>query len=97
MVKKPEKGSCVGPTCDKMSCCKVEALISVDERGQMVLPKEIREKAGIRTGDKLALVSWERDGKICCFTFIKADEFGDMVKGLLGPMMKEVMAGNAAK
>ena len=97
MVEKPEKGSCSGPTCEKMSCCKIEALISVDERGQMVLPKEVRDKAEIHTGDKLALVSWERDGKICWFTLIKVDEFGDLVKGLLGPMMKEVMAGDAAK
>jgi antitoxin PrlF len=97
MVKKSGKGSSVGSTCDKMSCCKVEALISVDERGQMVLPKEIRDKAGIHTGDKLALVSWEKNGSVCCFTLIKADEFGDMVKGLLGPIMKEVMASDVAK
>jgi AbrB family looped-hinge helix DNA binding protein len=97
MVKKPEKGSCSGPTGGKMSCCKVDALLSVDERGQMVLPKEIRERAGIQTGDKLALVSWEKDGKVCCFTLIKADEFGHMVKGVLGPMMKEVMANDTAK
>jgi len=97
MVKKPEKASCSGPTCGKMSCCKVEAVISVDERGQMVLPKEMRDKAGIRTGDKLALVSWEKDGKVCCFTLIKADEFGDMVKGVLGPMMRGVMESDANK
>ena len=97
MVEKPEKGSCSGPTCEKMSCCKIEALISVDERGQMVLPKEIRDKADIHTGDKLALVSWERDGKVCCFTLIKADEFGDMVKGVLGPMMKGIMESDVNK
>ena len=97
MVKRPGKTSSSGPTCGKMSCCKVEALISIDERGQMVLPKEIRDKTDIRTGDKLALVGWEKDGKVCCFTLIKADEFGDMVKGLLGPMMKEVMASDVAK
>ena len=97
MDKKPEKASCYGPNCENMSCCKVEALISVDERGQMVLPKEIRDKADIHTGDKLALVSWEKDKKVCCLTLIKADEFGEMVKGLLGPMMKEVMASDAVK
>ncbi len=91
MVKKPERASCSGPTCEKAGRCKVEALISVDDRGQMVLPKEVREKAEIHTGDKLALVSWEKNGKICCFTLIKADEFGEMVKGLLGPVMKDVM------
>ena len=97
MAKKAEKALSSGPTCGNLSCCKVEALLSVDERGQMVLPKEVREKAEIHTGDKLALVNWEKDGKVCCFTLIKADEFGDMVKGLLGPMMKEVMASETAK
>ncbi|OGP83501.1 MAG: AbrB family transcriptional regulator [Deltaproteobacteria bacterium RBG_16_54_11] len=80
-----------------MSCCKVEALISVDERGQMVLPKEMRDKADIHPGDKLALVSWEKEGKVCCFVLIKAGEFGEMVKGLLGPLMKEMMPADVAK
>jgi len=97
MANKSKKGSCFGPTCEKMSCCKVEALISVDERGQMVLPKEIRDKADLHAGDKLALVSWEKDGKVCCLILIKAGDFGDMVKGLLGPMMKEMMASEDAK
>ena len=73
-------------------CCKVESVVSVDERGQMVLPKEMRDKANIRPGDKLALISWEKNGKVCCISMVKAEDFGDMVKGLLGPMMKE-MAG----
>jgi AbrB family looped-hinge helix DNA binding protein len=73
-----------------MSCCKVESLVSVDERGQMVLPKEIRDKANIRAGDKLAIISWEKDGQVCCISLIKAEGFGNMVKGLLGPMMKEM-------
>jgi hypothetical protein len=46
----------------------------------MVFLKEIRDKADIYAGDKLALVSWEKDGKVCCFTLIKADDFGDMAK-----------------
>jgi antitoxin PrlF len=39
MVKKTGKGSCSGPALGKMNCCQVETLISVNERGQMVLPK----------------------------------------------------------
>ncbi len=96
-MKKTSGGSCSGFVGGRTSCCKVEALISVDDRGQMVLPKEIREKAGIQTGDKLALVSWEKDGKVCCFTLIKANEFGNMVKGLIGPMINEVMATDSTK
>jgi len=94
MGKKAKIGSCSDATGGTLGCCKVESLISVDERGQMVLPKEIRDKANIRPGDKLALISWEKNGKVCCISMIKAEDFGDMVKGVLGPMMKE-MAGTS--
>ncbi len=78
------------PSDRRMGCCKVESVISVDDRGQTVLPKEIREKANIRAGDKLAVMSWEKDGKICCISLIKVEGFTEMVKDLLGPMMKEM-------
>lgn len=74
----------------RTSCCKVESVVSVDERGQMVLPKEIRDKANIRAGDKLAVVSWEREGELCCICLIKAEDFAQMVRALLGPLMKEM-------
>lgn len=73
------------------SCCKVEALVSIDERGQMILPKEIRDKANIRAGDKLAITSWEKDGKVCCISLIKAEELTESVKTILGPVMKDVL------
>jgi antitoxin PrlF len=73
------------------SCCAVESLISVDERGQMVLPKEARDKAGIKAGDKLALVSWIKEGEVCCFTLIKVDVLTDMVKDHLGPLLKDIL------
>jgi antitoxin PrlF len=84
--------SCCGPGDAKgvSACCVVEAVVSVDERGQMVLPKEIREKAGIEAGDKLAIISWEDNGKVCCISLMKANEFAGMVKVALGPMMKEI-------
>lgn len=93
MVKKDKTGYCCSPMSGGTSCCKVESLISVDERGQMVLPKDIRERAGIHAGDKLAIISGEKDGKICCLMLIKADEFGAMVKDLLGPLMQDIIAG----
>lgn len=77
--------------CMSAGCCKVESLISVDERGQMVLPKETRERAAIHAGDKLALIAWEKDGKICCFLLIKAEELADMARSMLSPMMKEII------
>ena len=70
--------------------CKVEAVVSVDERGQMVLPKELRDRAHIRAGDKLAAVSCDRDGEVCCISLIKVEELSATVKGFLGPIFKEL-------
>ena len=90
MPKKSEKSSFCGPMDKGISCCKVESIISVNERGQMVLPKDLRDKAKIRPGDKLAIVSWDKDGEICCFYLIKSEQLGERVKDFLGPMMKEI-------
>lgn len=76
---------------EKASCCRVESVVSVDERGQMVLPKEVREAANIKPGDKLAVVSWLKDGEVCCVSLIKADLLTGMVRNLLGPVMKDVL------
>jgi len=82
-----EKDSC----CSPQGCCKVEAVISVDERGQMVLPKDVRDKVGIRAGDKLAVVSMDKNGQTCCLSLIKVESLTDMVKDMLGPVMEEVL------
>ncbi len=89
--KVPEKSSAWEAPCgcSTVTGCKVESVLSVDDRGQMVLPKDIREKAGIRTGDKLALISWERDGSICCLALMKVENLSGMVKDVLGPLMHE--------
>jgi antitoxin PrlF len=87
--KEKDKTSCRTNEAN-FSCCKVEAVASIDERGQMVLPKEIRERANIKPGDKMAVVVWEKAGKVCCINLIKADEFAGMVKDLLSPMMEDI-------
>jgi antitoxin PrlF len=88
-VKKQKPLSCFSGI--GAGCCQVEAMVSVDEKGQMVLPKSIREKANIQPGDKLVLIGWEKDGQTCCLTMVKAESLADMVKGMLGPMMKDMM------
>lgn len=91
MLKKKEKIPIAGPIGKGASCCAVEAIVTVDERGQMVLPRELRIKAGIKAGDKLAVTSWIKGGEICCIALVKASNLETMVKGLLGPVMKDVM------
>ncbi|MCJ7697596.1 MAG: AbrB/MazE/SpoVT family DNA-binding domain-containing protein [Thermoplasmata archaeon] len=91
MPKKNKTKICNSIKNQPMSCCRVESVVSVDERGQMVLPKEIREKANIKTGDKLAVITMEMDGKICCLSLVKINEIEHMVKEMLGPIMKEIL------
>ena len=76
---------------ERSECCKVESIVSVDERGQMVLPKEVRDAAGIRAGDKLAIVMWKKGEEVCCMSLIKVDALTGMVKSMLGPLMKELI------
>ena len=66
---------------------QIEAIITIDERGQMVLPKETRAKAGIRAGDKLALVGWRKGDRVCCLSLIKVEEMTEMVGELVNSLM----------
>lgn len=77
------------------SCCasgvgdigKIESLVTVDERGQMVLSKALRKKANIKPGEKLVVTTGERGGRVCCITLIKIEEFGGVVKDILGSVV----------
>jgi antitoxin PrlF len=67
--------------------CRVEAVVNVDARGQMVLPKELREKAQIGPDQKLAVLSWSRDGELCCITLQRADDVAEVVRRTYGPLL----------
>lgn len=91
MAAESKGESCFDPMDEKKQCCRMESIVSVDERGQMVLPKQVRDKANIHAGDKLAIVTWEKEGEICCIFLIKTGDFAGMVKDLLGPLVKEMV------
>ena len=80
-IKAETNDDCCGPAAGE--AYRVEALVAVDERGQMVLPKDIRDRAGIAPGEKLALVARERDGKVCCLYLFKAEELLASVKDVV--------------
>jgi antitoxin PrlF len=89
MAQKVKSESYCGSHGKDLGCCSVDSVVSIDERGQMVLPKEIREKAKICPGDKLVVITMEKDGQFCCLSLIKAQDFEGMVKNLLSPMMED--------
>ncbi len=82
--------NCCASSGGDQPCCKVESVVSVDERGQMVLPKDLREKANIKAGDKLAVVSWGQNDGVTCLALIKVDDLSSLVKQMLGPVFKEI-------
>ena len=47
------------------------------------MPKDIRNKAGIKAGDKLAVVLMEKDGRVCCLSLLKTENLSNTVKDLL--------------
>jgi antitoxin PrlF len=71
-------------------CCKVESVVGIDYRGQLVLPKELRDRAKVKAGDKMAVVSWQKGGEVCCIVMIKADGLTKLVTDMLGPIMKDM-------
>ena len=77
-----------------MSCesdtCRIDAVVTMDAKGQIVLPKDLREKANIKPNDKIALVASEKNGEVCCITMVKAEKLVGAVTKTLGPMLKGV-------
>ena len=70
---------------------RIEGVASIDDRGQMVIPKAIRDKMGLQAGDKLAISVMESDGKPCCLTLIRTEELAERVREILGPAVDDVM------
>ncbi|MFX1412858.1 MAG: HgcAB-associated protein HgcC [Promethearchaeota archaeon] len=82
--------ACDSPNTDS-TCCKVEALVTVDAKGQILLPKDLRENENIQKGDKFAIINVAPKGKPCCLILMKADILEPMVQDALGPALKIIV------
>ena len=82
--------------CNK-ECCRIDAVVSVDAKGQIVLPKDLREKAKIKPNDKLAIINFERNNEVCCIMMVKVDALEATVKNMLGPVFKNVLQPEVEK
>ncbi len=68
---------------------EVEAVLTIDSRGQIVIPKDVRIRAGINDGDTLVLVSQRNGEKICCLSLVSANVFSDKMPGLIQSLLTE--------
>lgn len=89
-------GSCNCRGRNSLDGCRVEAVVSIDARGQMVLPKELRERAGFRAGQRLALLSWSKEDRLCCVTIQDADAIAEVLRRAYGPLLVTI-AGSTAR
>lgn len=72
-------------------CCKINAVVNMDAKGQLVLPKDLRERAKLKPNDKLAVIGFERDGEVCCIVMVKADTLSGTIKNMLRPILNEAL------
>jgi len=81
-------------TANTLSSCRqgfrVDAIVTIDSKGQMVIPKDLREKADLKPNDKLAIVTFEKEGEICCILMIKAERLDGEIHKTLGSMFREL-------
>ena len=70
--------------------CRIDAVVTMDVKGQIVLPKDLREKANIKPNEKLAIVACEKNGEVCCITLVKAERLVGAVSKALGPLLKSI-------
>ncbi|MEM3505714.1 MAG: HgcAB-associated protein [Archaeoglobaceae archaeon] len=80
-----------------MQCriCKLEEIVTIDQRGQIVLPKELREKAELKAGDKLAIFSaCEENGKVCCLILMRTEVIEKIAIERLSPTLKAIFGGD---
>jgi len=71
--------------------CRIDAVITMDAKGQIVLPKDLRQEAGFKPNDKIAVVACEKNGAVCCIMLIRAESLAGAVSKTLGPMLKSVI------
>jgi antitoxin PrlF len=71
--------------------CRIDAVITMDSKGQVVLPKDLREKANFKPNDKIAVVACEKQGEVCCIMMVKAERFGGALTQTLSPLLKGIV------
>ncbi len=71
---------------------KIEAVLTMDSKGQILLPKELRDRAGLRAGDRLvAIAGCDENEEVCCLILVKAEMVDREMKSIIAPMLKGVV------
>ncbi len=69
---------------------------AIGEKGQVVIPAELRKKFGIETGDRFLVMAGEKMGAWGLF-LVKADVLSRVVEDIFGGRLDEVLARHSAE
>jgi AbrB family looped-hinge helix DNA binding protein len=70
--------------------CRIDAVITMDAKGQIVLPKDLRDKANMKANDKIAVIACEKDKEVCCIMLVKAEKLVGAVTKTLSPLLTPI-------
>jgi AbrB family looped-hinge helix DNA binding protein len=59
---------------------KIEDVVKVSPKGQIVIPKEIRKRLGITTGEKLLVMSRDREILLKKLEALSIEEIGERIE-----------------
>jgi antitoxin PrlF len=63
------------------------AVTKIDERGQVVIPKEIRDGMGWNKSEKIAIITrTNAEGKPCCLMLVHVDSLSSSIKGFINTL-----------
>ncbi len=69
---------------------------AIGEKGQVVIPAELRKKFGIATGDRFLVMAGEKMGA-WGLVLVKADVLSRVVEDIFGGRLDEVLARHSAE
>jgi AbrB family looped-hinge helix DNA binding protein len=91
MNSEEKTNPCCVSSNEGLACCHIEGIVNVDSRGQIVLPKSLRDKMAIHEGDRLIVIAMKDKGIITSISLMKADKVDSMVKIALKPTLEGLM------
>nr|MDO8109282.1 HgcAB-associated protein [Candidatus Sigynarchaeota archaeon] len=65
------------------SACCIEHVTTMDERGQVVIPKEVRNALGWKGGEKIAIITRTSNNKPCCVMLVNVGSLSTQIKGFI--------------
>ncbi|MBC7114896.1 MAG: AbrB/MazE/SpoVT family DNA-binding domain-containing protein [Archaeoglobi archaeon] len=74
-----------------MQCgsAKIETIVTVDAKGCILIPKEIRSRMGLESGDRLMVISGvDEKNRICCLLLVKPEVFEKEAESMLRGLFK---------